>query len=293
MKKRATTFILIPIFVMVMGSNLLALTFEFSKDKPGVQTYTLNYLKFTVAGKNIIPVLPTTFYLIDYSPDDIPVLAAQVGKIDKTSVLAPYLKSISGEDHARSISGPHGEKIIYNPGTPPDQKVLSSYVLLDGWLLIGNKKETMINLLKLYKNPSDIVKVEESISSSIKEWKAAGIKVWGDNSNGQLNPFFEVQKKRILIPLIKDPRKIKYIAGAYTLTESKEMSGTLIIKPDGPQAGKDIEGDMRFTGETLRRRLVAIKVPYKGKVKSTDNGIVYETYIGNYMAAAGQIVQTE
>ncbi|MBI5038502.1 MAG: hypothetical protein HZC13_01845 [Nitrospirae bacterium] len=71
------------------------------------------------------------------------------------------------------------------------------------------------------------------------------------------------------------------------------MSGTLMIQPAGRQAGKDIEGDLRFIGETIRRRLVAVKTPYKGKVYSTDNGVVYETYIGNYLAAQGQIVQEE
>ena len=54
-----------------------------------------------------------------------------------------------------------------------------------------------------------------------------------------------------------------------------------------------IEGDLKFIGETIRRRLTAIKVPYKGKVGISDNNIVFETAIGNYMAAQGQIMQPE
>ena len=293
MKRVAVIFIVVLVFLVVMGRESSALTFEFNKEKPGMQTFVLKYLHFTAGKENITPVLPTTFYLIYYSTEDIPVLAAKVGKIEKTSPISPYLEKLSGGGDAKSITGPHGEKVIYNPNNPPDKKVLSSYALWDGWVFIGNKKETMIELLKLYKTTSDVVKVEKSTPSMIKEWKDAGIRLWGDNLNDHLSNLLEAQRKMILIPLIRDPKKIKYIAGAFILTEAKEMSGTLVIMPAGQQAGKDIESDLKFTGETIRRRLVAVKTQYKGKMHTTDNGVIYETYIGNYMAAEGQIVQEE
>lgn len=276
-----------------MNRDLSALTFELNRDKPGVQTFAIKYLRFTVEGENIITRLPATFYVISYYTDDIPVLVARVGKIDKTSGLSPYLEKISGGRGAKSIKGPHGEKIIYNPNRPSDnsKKLLSSYALWDGWIFIGNKKETLNNLLRLFKSPSEITKVDKSISSSIKEWKVAGIRFWGDNSNNNLYNLFEAQKKRILIPLVKDPKKIQYIAGAFTLTKSREIEGSLMVKPANQQARKDLEGDLRFIGETIRRRLVAIKTPYRGKVYSKDSNILYEGYIGNYMAAQGQIVE--
>ncbi len=293
MRKAGIIFIIITVFFILMTEDLLALTFEFHKDKPGVNAFVLKYLRFTVEGENIITRLPATFYVISHSPDDIPVMVARVGKIDKTSGLSPYLKKISGGGSAKSIKGPHGEKIIYNPDRPPGKKLLSSYTLWDGWIFIGNKKETIYNLLKLYKNPSEITRVDNSIPPSIKEWKVAGIRFWGDNSNNHLYNLFEAQKKRILIPLIKDPKKIQYIAGAFTLTESREIDGSLIVKPVNQQARKDLEGDLRFIGETIRRRLVAIKTPYRGKVYSKEGYILYEGHIGNYMAAQGQIVEVE
>lgn len=293
MKRVAVIVIVVLVFLVVMGRESSALTFEFNKEKPGMQTFVLKNLQFAAGKENITPVLPTTFYLIYYSTEDIPVLAAKVGKIDKTSAISPYLERISGGGTAKSIPGPHGEKVIYNPNNPPDKKMLSSYALWDEWVFIGNKKETMIELLKSYKTTADVVKVEKSTPSMIKEWKDAGIRLWGDNLNDRLSNLLEAQKKMILVPLIRDPKKIKYIAGAFILTEAKEMSGTLVIVPAGPQAGKDIESDLKFTGETMRRRLVAVKTQYKGKIHSTDNGVVYETYIGNYMAAQGQIVQEE
>lgn len=290
MRKATIILLLISIFFLGMSKGLSALTFEFSKDKPGVQTFVLQYLRFTVNGENIISRLPMTFFVISYSSDDLPVLVAKVGEMDKMSGLSTSLAKISGGSTARSITGPHGEKIMYNPNRPSDVKVLSSYALWKGWVFIGNKKETIDNLLKLYNSPSDIVKVDKMVSS-LKGWNSAGIKIWGDNSNNHLSSLFEGQKKRIKIPLIKDPKKVQYIAGAFTLTESKEMSGSLIVRPVNQQARKDIEGDLRFIGETIRRRLVAIKTPYKGKVSSSDKGIVYEAYIGNYQSAQGQIVQ--
>ena len=293
MKRVVMILVLIPVLFMIMGGESSALTFEFNKGKPGVQAFAVKYLRFTVGGETIIPALPANFYVIYDSADDIPVLVAKVGKLNKTSRISPYLEELSGGRNAKVVAGPQGGKVVYNATKPPHWKVLSSYALWDGWVFIGGRKETIVDLLKRHKNTAEIVKADKSVSATIKEWKNAGVRVWGDNVNDRLSNLFEAQKKRILIPLIRDPKKIKYIAGAFTLTEAKEMSGTLLIRPSGQQAGKEIEGDLGFIGETIRRRLVAVKTPYKGKVYSTDNGVVYETYIGNYLAAQGQIVREE
>lgn len=292
MRRAVIGAILAVLFFIGTGEDLSALTFEFNKDKPGVQAFALRYLRFTIGGENIVTKLPATFYVISYSAEDIPVLAARVGKIDKTSRLLPYLEKISGGSSVRSIAGPHGEKIMYNPKKPPEKKLLSSYALWDGWIFIGNQKETIHHLLKLYKSPADIMKADKPLSS-LKEWKSAGVKVWSDNSNHHLYNLFEAQKKMILIPIIRDPKKIQYMGGAFTLTESRELSGSLFIRPVNPQARKDIEGDLKFIGETIRRRLTAVKTPYRGKIYSTENDVVYEAYIGNYLAAQGQVVRME
>lgn len=292
MRRAVIGAILAVLFFIGTGKDLSALTFEFNKDKPGVQAFALRYLRFTIGGENIISKLPATFYVISYSAEDIPVLAARVGKIDKASGLSSYLGKVSGGSNARHIAGPHGEKIMYNPNTPPDKKLLSSYALWEGWIFIGNQKETIHHLLKRYKSPAEIIKADKSLSS-LKEWRGAGVKVWSDNADHHLYDLFEAQKKMILIPLIKDPKKIQYLGGAFTLTESRELSGSLFIRPVNPQARKDIEGDLKFIGETIRRRLTAVKTPYTGKVYGTDNGVIYEARIGNYLAAQGQVVRME
>ena len=293
MKRVVMMLVLIPVLFMIMGGESSALTFEFNKGKPGVQAFAVKYLRFTVGGETIIPALPANFYVIYDSADDIPLLVAKVGKLNKTSRLSRYLEAISGGGDAKVVAGPHGGKVVYNPNRPPDKKMLSSYALWDGWVFIGSKKETIMDLLKRHKNTAEIVKADKSVSATIKEWKNAGVRIWGDNTNDRLSSLFGAQRTKILIPLIRDPRQIKYISGAFILTEAKEMSGTLLILPTGQQFLKDIESDLAFIGETIRRRLVAVKTPYKGKVYSTDNGVVYETYIGNYLAAQGQIVREE
>ncbi len=292
MKKTVGIILLVSVFLILTSKYTLALTFEFNKDKPGVKTFAQNYLKFTVDGENIINKLPSTFYIISWSSDDIPVVASKVGKMDGKTGIAPYLEKISGGKIAKSISGPHNEKIVYNPNRSADKKLLSSYATWNGWIFIGNKKETVSNLLKHYKTTADIVKTDSS-ASVIKGWNGAGMKLWADNSDQHLSKLFDGQKTKILIPLIRDPKKVQYMAGAFTLTESKEMNGTLMVKPVSQQAGKDVEGDLRFVGETIRRRLTAIKTKYNGKVYTSDKGIFYEANIGNYMSAQGQIVQTE
>ncbi|MBI5756712.1 MAG: hypothetical protein HZA12_07280 [Nitrospirae bacterium] len=296
MKKTVAISIVLIVFLTGMSQRLWALTFEFNKERPGVQAFALKNLRFTVDGEGIIPKLPPTFYVITYFPDDIPVLAFKMGKKgdtpEKGHAFTPYLEKLSGGKGAKSINGPHGEKILYNPDRSPDKKMLSSYALWDGWVFIGNKKETLHNLLKLYKTPTDVASVS-NLKPSFKEWKEGSIKFWGDNSNNHLNNIFEAQKKTILIPLVKDPKKIQYMAGAFTLTDSREMRGKIIVKPVNQQALKDIEGDAKFISETIRRRLAAIKTPYNGKIYSQDSSVVYDVFIGDYGAAQGQIVKVK
>lgn len=96
MRRAAIIFVLVLVSFIVMGGESSALTFEFNKGKPGVQNFALKYLRFTVGGETIIPALPATFYVIYDSADDIPLLVAKVGKLNKTSRLSPYLEAISG-----------------------------------------------------------------------------------------------------------------------------------------------------------------------------------------------------
>jgi len=292
MRKAVIVSIISVLFSIVAARDLSALTFEFNKDRPGVETFVRRYLQFTVEGEDIISKLPLTFYVISYSAQDIPVLAARVGKLDKNPGLASFLEKISGGRSARQIVGPHGEKIYYNPSRPPEKRLLSSYALWEGWLFIGNRKETIHHLLRQYKVPTDITKVDKVISS-LKGWKGAGVRVWSDNSGNHLYDLFEAQKKMILIPLIKDPKKIHYMGGAFVLTEERGIEGTLFIKPVNLEARKDIEGDLKFIGETIRRRLMAVKTTYTGKVYTADrdNGVIYEARIGDYLAAQGELVR--
>ena len=295
MRKILFQVVLTTLLILGITNALHALTFEFNKDKPGVRDFALKNLRFYIERENIISRLPATFYIITYFPDDIPVIAYKAGAKDKRSDKAQnssgdLLDKISGGKDAKSIKGAHGEKILYNPNRPPEKKLLSSYASWDGWVFIGNKKETLHNLLKLYKSPSDVAK-SGILTPAFKEWKDGGIRFWGDNSNNNLNNIFEAQKKTILIPLVKDPRKIHSMAGAFTLTASREMRGKIMVKPVNKQALKDLEGDAKFISETLRRRLVAVKSPYEGKINSKDNYIIYDVYIGDYGAAQGQIIK--
>ncbi|MBI5180978.1 MAG: hypothetical protein HZA05_06210 [Nitrospirae bacterium] len=280
--------------ILCINTDLNALTFEINKDKPGVRDFALKNLRFSVDGENIIPRLPPSFYVITYFPDDIPVIAYKSGDKGKTPDKAHtiFLDKISGGKKAKSVKGPHGEMILNNPGRPPEKKLLSSYALWDGWVFIGNKKETLQNLLKLYRNPSDVAKTG-TLTPSFKEWKEGGIRFWGDNSNNHLTNIFEAQKKTVLIPMVKDPKKIQAMAGAFTLTADREMRGKIMVKPVNQQALKDIEGDAKFISETLRRRLISVKSPYEGRINSTNGNIVYEVYIGDYGAAQGQIVRSK
>lgn len=284
MNKTIIRTIIAALLIMVMTDGLYALTFEFRKDKPGVKEFVSKNLHFFVEGKNIISGLPSTFYVITYFPDDIPVIAYKGAAI--------HPDKISGGKSAKNIKGPHGTKIIYNPNRPSEEKLLSSYVLWDGWVFTGNKKETLQNLLKLYKSPSDVAKTG-TLTPSFKEWKEGGIRFWGDNSDSHLTNVFEAQKKTVLIPLVKDPKKIQSMTGSITLTTTREMRGKIMVKPVNQQAFKDIEGDARFISETIRRRLVAVKSPYEGKINSSDGNISYEAYIGDYGAAHGQIVKSK
>ncbi len=285
MIKTLTRIVIAVLLLMGMTDGLHALTFEFNKDRPGVKDFVSRNLRFFVEGENIISGLPSLFYVITYFPDDIPVIAYKGTSTN--------LDKISGGKSAKSIKGPHGEKIIYNPNRPPEKKLLSSYALWNGWVFIGNKKETLQNLLKLYKSPSDVAKAGGTLTPSFKDWKEGGIRFWGDNADNHLTSIFEAQKKTVLIPLVKDPKKIQAMAGAMTLTTTRELRGKIMVKPVNQQSLKDIEGDARFISETIRRRLTAVKSSYEGTINSSNGNIIFDVHIGDYGAAQGQIIKTK
>ena len=73
MRRLLVLLFIVALFVIITVSDGSALTFELNKDKPGVQAFIQKNLRFTVGGAPIIQKLPANFYVIYYSPDDIPV----------------------------------------------------------------------------------------------------------------------------------------------------------------------------------------------------------------------------
>ncbi|MCC6545253.1 MAG: hypothetical protein IT392_12285 [Nitrospirae bacterium] len=285
MKKIFISIIITSLLILGIKGGVHALTFEFNKDKPGVKEFISKNLRFSSEGEDIISKTPSSFYLITYPPDILPVIAYKgtTANLDK----------IAGGKIAKNIKGPHGEKIFYNPSQPPENKQLSSYAQWDGWVFIGNKKESLQNVLKRFKNPSDISS-SGILTPTFKEWKDGGIRFWGNNSDDHMSLILEAQKNALLIPAFRNPKDIHAMAGAFTLTPSGNIRGKIIVKPvNQQQAYKNIEGDAKFISETVRRRLLAVKSPYEGKVSSSDGNVVYDLVIGDYTAAQKQIVKSK
>ncbi|HZX49355.1 MAG TPA: hypothetical protein VFF47_09090 [Nitrospirota bacterium] len=281
MKKIFISIMITTLLILGITEGTNALTFEFNKDKPGVKEFVSKNLRFSTGGENIMSKTPSLVYLMTYPPDNTPVIAYKGTSAN--------LEKIAGGKTAKNIKGPHGEKIFYNPNQPPENKQLSSYTQWDGWVFIGNKKESLQNMLKRFKNPSDVTKTG-ILTPSFKEWKEGGIRFWGNNSDNHLSEILEAQKSTLLIPAFRNPKDIHAMAGAFTLTPAGNMRGKIMVKPVNQQVYKNIEGDARFISETIRRRLAAVKSPYEGKITSTDGNVVYEVFIGDYAAAQGQIV---
>ncbi len=284
MKKIFFRMIIASLLILGITSGTYALTFEFNKDKPGVKEFVSKNLRFSAEGENITSKTPSLFYLITNSHDNPPVIAY---KGASTSLV-----KIAGGKTAKTIKGTHGETIYYNASLPPGNKTLSSYTQWDGWVFIGNNKEVLLNLLKGIKNPSEISKTG-ILTPSFKEWKDGGIRFWGNNSDDHLTKILDAQKKSLLIPAFRNPKEIHAIAGAFTLTPAGNMKGKIMLKPVNQQVFKSIEGDVRFISETLRRRLAAVKSPYEGKISSTDGNVIYDVFVGDYMAAQGQIITSK
>ena len=284
MKKIFISIFITTLLILGMTDGAYALTFEFNKDKAGVKEFVSKNLRFSSEGENIMSKTPSSFYLITYTPDNVPVIAYKG--------TSSNLEKIAGGKIAKSIKGPHGEKIFYNPNQPPENKQLSSFTQWDGWVFIGNKKESLQNLLKRFKNPSDFTKTGIP-TPTFKEWKEGGIRFWGNNSDEHLSNIIDAQKNTLLIPVFRNPKDIQVIAGAFTLTPAGNMRGKIMVKPVNQQAYKNIEGDAKFISETIRRRLAAVKSPYEGKISSTDGNVVYEVFIGDYTAAQRQIVTSK
>lgn len=281
MKEFFISIIIASLLILGMTDGVHAFTFEFNKDKPGVKEFVSKSLRFSAEGENIMSKTPSLFYLITYPPDNTPVIAYKGTSAN--------LEKIAGGKTAKNIKGPHGKKIFYNPNQPPENKQLSSYTQWDGWIFIGNKKESLQSMLKRFKSPSEIAKTG-ILTPSFKEWKEGGIRFWGNNSDDHLSNILEAQKNTLLIPVFRNPKDIHAISGAFTLTPAGNMRGKIMVKPVNQQAYKNIEGDAKFISETIRRRLAAVKSPYEGKISSTGGNVVYEVFIGDYTAAQGQIV---
>ncbi len=284
--KKIQGFALLLVFgMMTLGVPMRAhsMTFQFDRTKPGVTELVESYVKFSINGKQLAPILPPLFYLVTESSEKETVVVAKVGQtkggqMSKNKELSATLSDMVGQT-PKQVKGPHGKMIFYNPA--PENVKLSAYTEWKEWLFLGGTPDVLAKFLKGAASPQSTV-TPETVFLSDGLPKSAAVRYWANNANGDFTALIEENKKRSLVPLPQDPASLKRFSGVFQIGPGRKIVTNAIAIPAKPKQRAALKKDLELTIESSRRLLEIFKVPSVGSVKEKGKVLDLNLSIDDY-----------
>lgn len=266
-----------------------SLTFQFDRSRPGVREFVASYISFRVKGGDVTSVLPPTFYILTSRTEQDLVIAAKVGEISQEKGLVSLLADLAGPQ-PQKIKGPHGEVVVSNPAA--EETGLSAYTLWGSWLFAARTRDGLVALLKRHPNPQAVTTPDKVfVPDGLKG--PFGVRFWAENSSGDLTAFLQESQQKVLISMVKDPAQIARLSGMFQIGPGRTLIGHATIIPSAARHQAALRGDLKFILESIRRRLKALGVSYRGRLVESRDGLTLKVTIGDYAKAQPGLIRLQ
>jgi len=279
--KRIRFFMLFVIGMITLDMPLRAhsMTFQFDRTKSGVAELVESYVKFSVHGKQLAPMLPPLFYLVTESSEKETVVVAKIGKISQHKELAAILPDMLGQT-PKQVKGPHGKIIFYNP--VPENTKLGAYTEWKEWIFLAGTPDVLAQFLKGVASPEAVV-TPDPVFLSDGLPKSAAVRYWANNANGKFTTLIRENQQRSLVPLPKDPASLKRFSGVFYIGPGRKIVTNATAVPVKLNQRAALKKDLELTLDSSRRLLTIFKVPASGSVVEKGKILDLKLSIDDYL----------
>jgi hypothetical protein len=220
--------------------------------------------------KELFKIAPPQEMSVAFFPEtkDAPMRLLIVIAVSKSAGLdkAKMEEVIKGEaDSQIETSSSKGTAIAYRSGQKKPMD-FSAYAVLQNQIIFGSDVSVVQKALD---GPSvaGSPNYQKVASQSAKVRDAL---LFADNAGSQFAKFLGPLEKKWKLALLLSAESLQYMGSSFDIVDSSKVSGSIVFQAADKDRIGDIKDDAEFLGEAFKRKFIAEKIQYSGKVEVSD-----------------------
>jgi hypothetical protein len=178
-------------------------------------------------------------------------------------------KVIVGAKDAKIAASSYKGSDIFSGSGKDDPADFGAYALVQGQLVLGTDADAV---KKAIDGPSidGTANYARAIGQTPKGMD--GI-LFAENARSQFAGFLAPREKKWNMDLLLSADALSYLGASFDIASPSKLVGTIVFQASKPDRLADVEDDAGFIGEAFKRKFLADKIQYSGKVGVKDDTV--------------------
>jgi hypothetical protein len=166
-----------------------------------------------------------------------------------------------------------GSTITYIQGDVPED--FSAYTILQDMVLIGSD----VDVVKMGIDGPSIEKnvVYQKAKSHFSQAKDGLL--FADNSRAKVLQFLKPLEEKWKMTLLLSAEYLDWMGSSFDMVDSNRASGLFVFQGSDTSHIDEIKDDAEFLGEAFKRKFIAEKIDYSGKVEVKGSSVILNMQI--------------
>jgi hypothetical protein len=182
-------------------------------------------------------------------------------------------KAVGGSAGAKLEAASYKGATVYSApgpaGSPASGSDFRAYAIAQDKLVLGSDAEAV-------KRALDGPAVDSSADygkALAQAPKGMDATLFAENAQSQLAAFLAPRQKKWNMELLLSADALAYVGASFDFASSSKLTGTIVFQAAKADRIADVKDDASFIGEAFKRKFLADKIQYSGKVDSKDNTV--------------------
>jgi hypothetical protein len=178
-------------------------------------------------------------------------------------------KAVGGSAGAKLDSTSYKGASIFSAPGGAALSDFGAYAVIQDKLVLGSDAEAVKKALDgpAVDSSADYAKAQ---AQAPKGMDAA---LFAANAQGQFAAFLAPREKKWNMDLLLSADALAYVGASFDFVSSTKLTGTIVFQASKADRVADVKDDASFIGEAFKRKFLADKIQYSGKVDAKDGAV--------------------
>ncbi len=175
-------------------------------------------------------------------------------------------KTVMADDGDKLSLADYKGTAIVSGSAPAGAGDFGAYAVIQNTVILASDAETVRRAID---GPS-VAAAANYQKISAQSAKGTDALLFADNAEAKFAKFLTPREKKWKLTLLLSAPSLQYMGSSFDIVDSSKVTGTILFQGADKAKLAEIKEDAEFIGEAFKRKFMAEKIQYTGKVEVTD-----------------------